>query len=62
MNIDRKCKLTPAAARALAEAKARRAELDRKAVDKAKEIGARNGPDPGRYGDWEKKGIASDFS
>lgn len=26
-----------------------------------KEIGGRKGPDPVRYGDWEKNGIASDF-
>lgn len=25
------------------------------------EIGGRNGPDPVRYGDWEKSGIAVDF-
>ena len=28
---------------------------------KAKELGGRKGPDPVRYGDWENKGIASDF-
>lgn len=27
----------------------------------AKELGGREGPDPIRYGDWENKGIASDF-
>ncbi len=26
-----------------------------------KEIGGRNGPDPTRYGDWEKKGRCIDF-
>ena len=26
-----------------------------------KEIGGRNGPEPTRYGDWEKNGIISDF-
>lgn len=26
-----------------------------------KELGGRDGPDPVRYGDWENKGIASDF-
>jgi hypothetical protein len=26
-----------------------------------KEIGGRDGPDPVRYGDWEKGGIAVDF-
>jgi hypothetical protein len=52
-------KLTPAAERALAEAEARRkaaAEAARPA-----EIGGRDGPDPTRYGDWEVKGILSDF-
>lgn len=28
---------------------------------KKKEIGGRDGPEPTRYGDWEKKGIAYDF-
>ncbi len=27
----------------------------------AKEVGGRKGPEPTRYGDWEKNGIASDF-
>jgi hypothetical protein len=53
--------LTPAAERALAEAAARRAERDRKAADQPKEIPGRDGPDPTRYGDWEIKGIISDF-
>lgn len=26
-----------------------------------KEVGGRKGPDPVRYGDWEKGGIAVDF-
>jgi hypothetical protein len=54
-------KLTPEAERALAEAAARRAAQD-KALEPAgpKETG-RKGPDPARYGDWEKGGIASDF-
>ena len=53
--------LTPAAERALAEAAERRAELDRKAAERPKEVGGRKGLDPTRYGDWEKKGMASDF-
>lgn len=52
--------LTPAAQRALAEAEARRAEAEHMAREQPKEMG-RNGPDPARYGDWEKNGIASDF-
>jgi hypothetical protein len=55
-------KLTPAAERALAEAAARRAEIDRAAAGQPKEIAGRKGPEPTRYGDWEVKGIASDFS
>jgi len=26
-----------------------------------REVGGQNGPEPTRYGDWEKKGITSDF-
>ncbi|QAY95878.1 DUF1674 domain-containing protein [Methylovirgula ligni] len=52
--------ISPAAQRALAEAQARRkAEAESKA--KPREVGGRDGPDPVRYGDWEVKGIASDF-
>jgi hypothetical protein len=54
-------KLSPAAERALAEAAARRAERERAAQDRPKEIGGRGGLDPARYGDWEIKGIAADF-
>lgn len=50
--------LSPAAQRALAEAQARR-DADCRA--QAEEIGGRGGLDPARYGDWEVKGIASDF-
>lgn len=52
--------LPAAARRALAEAEERRkaAAADTPA---AKELGGRDGPDPARYGDWEKKGIAIDF-
>jgi hypothetical protein len=53
--------LTAAAERALAEAQARRAEFDRKSREQPKELHGRDGPDPARYGDWEVKGIASDF-
>ncbi len=52
--------LTPEAKRALAEAEARRREKASPA-SKAKEIKGPKGPEPTRYGDWEKKGIASDF-
>ncbi len=51
-------KLSPAAARALAEAEARRAQP---APQAPPEFNGRDGPDPVRYGDWEVKGVASDF-
>jgi hypothetical protein len=54
-------KLSPAAKRALAEAEARRAETDRKTTDRPVEHSGRGGLDPVRYGDWEVKGIVSDF-
>ncbi|HUI94381.1 MAG TPA: DUF1674 domain-containing protein [Xanthobacteraceae bacterium] len=53
--------LSSAAERALAEAAARRAAIDHKAAALPKELHGRTGPEPTRYGDWEKKGIASDF-
>jgi hypothetical protein len=53
--------LSPAAARALAEAQARRAEVDRLAKERPKELNGPRGPDPVRYGDWEVNGIARDF-
>jgi hypothetical protein len=53
--------LSPAAERALAEAAARRAERERAAKDQPPEQHGRDGLDPVRYGDWEVKGIASDF-
>ena len=51
--------LPPAAARALAEAEERRATALK--VERPKEIKGRKGLEPTRYGDWESKGIASDF-
>ena len=53
--------LTKAAERALAEAAQRRAEIDRKQAERPPEFNGRKGPDPVRYGDWEVKGLASDF-
>ena len=52
-------KPTEPAQRALAEAEARRkAERDQRLP---RELGGREGLEPTRYGDWENKGIASDF-
>lgn len=52
--------LTPEAQRALAEAAERRALTEAEA-QRAKEEGGPDGPEPTRYGDWERKGIAVDF-
>lgn len=52
--------LTPAARRALAEAEARRRAAG-EAPATSKEANGPKGPEPVRYGDWERKGIASDF-
>lgn len=49
------------AKRALQEAEERRRELDARARTAPTEKGGRGGPDPARYGDWEIKGVASDF-
>ena len=51
--------LTLEAERALKEAEARRAA--EQATTAPREIKGRKGPEPVRYGDWEVKGIASDF-
>jgi hypothetical protein len=53
--------LSPAAERALAEAAARRAQTEARPDKAPTEHGGRKGPEPVRYGDWEVKGIASDF-
>lgn len=50
--------LTPEAQRALAEAQARRAAAE---AERPAETGGPAGPEPTRYGDWERKGIAVDF-
>ena len=53
--------LPPAAQRALAEAEARRKAAEASPHPMAKELQGPKGPEPTRYGDWENKGIASDF-
>jgi hypothetical protein len=63
--LSKKPALTPAAERALAEAAARRTKRAADPAEQgnvaAKEINGPKGPEPTRYGDWEKDGIASDF-
>ncbi|WP_039019952.1 DUF1674 domain-containing protein [Halocynthiibacter namhaensis] len=51
--------LSTPAGRALAEAAARKQAAER--TELPIELGGREGPEPIRYGDWEKKGIAVDF-
>ncbi|ETW10730.1 hypothetical protein ATO8_20659 [Roseivivax marinus] len=60
---DRPDDLPPAARRALEEAEARRKEAAEAeaANPRPVELGGRKGPEPVRYGDWEKKGLAIDF-
>jgi hypothetical protein len=53
--------LSEAAKRALAEAEARRQDAAANAKPGPKEYQGPKGPEPTRYGDWENKGIASDF-
>lgn len=62
--------LTDAAKRALAEAEERRRQAGQAAQkntsgsqseEQPKELGGQDGPDPVRYGDWEKGGLISDF-
>jgi len=52
-------RIKEAAERALQEAKARAEAPKDEALPT--ELGGRDGPEPTRFGDWEKKGITSDF-
>lgn len=52
-------RIAAAAKRANEEAEARRAA--QKPLRFPPEIGGPKGPEPTRYGDWEKKGLISDF-
>ena len=61
---DNKPDIPEAAKRALAEAAERREKEQQDAINAKpapKEILGRDGPDPVRFGDWEKDGIISDF-
>ena len=56
--------LSPAAKRALDESEERRRQTklaEQAAGPKPKEVNGPKGPEPTRYGDWERKGIATDF-
>lgn len=57
---DVKPPLSEAARRALSEAEQRR-QADAAAAERPPERGGREGPEPVRYGDWEVKGLATDF-
>ena len=54
-------RIREAGKRALAEAEARRTAGYGKPGEQPKELGGGKGPEPTRFGDWEHKGIASDF-
>jgi hypothetical protein len=56
---EKEARLAAAAARALAEAAARRAAEPPAGLPP--ELGGRDGPEPVRFGDWERRGIAVDF-
>jgi hypothetical protein len=56
---EKEVRLAAAAARALAEAEARRKATLPPTLPP--EVGGRDGPEPVRFGDWERRGIAVDF-
>lgn len=56
-----KQRVRAAAERARAEADARRTAAAAHAKPSPKELNGRGGLDPVRHGDWEVKGVASDF-
>ena len=55
----KEARIRAAAERALAEAEERRRAAAAPPVPM--ELGGRKGPEPTRFGDWEKNGIVSDF-
>ena len=58
-NNSKEKKIKEAGQRALKEALSRKRNILDRVPEK--ELGGREGPEPTRYGDWEKKGITSDF-
>jgi hypothetical protein len=57
--LEKEARIAAAAARALAEAEARHAAAT--PPELPPERGGRDGPEPVRFGDWERRGIAVDF-
>ncbi len=60
-NLPPKRPAADVAERALTEARQRQVEIDRRTSEAPVEKGGRGGLDPNRYGDWEIKGLTSDF-
>lgn len=58
---DNRADIPDEAKRALEEAALRRKKAEETKTAPPKEIMGRDGPDPVRFGDWEKDGIISDF-
>ncbi len=58
---DTKPALNSQAERAQDEARQRREKTDKEVKPQPPELDGRDGPEPTRYGDWEKNGIISDF-
>ena len=56
---EKEARISAAATRALREAGERREKST--PLDMPVEFGGRDGPEPTRFGDWERKGIVSDF-
>ena len=54
-------KAKPVPAETLEQAVRQRAEAAKETPRKVEEIGGPSGPEPTRYGDWERNGICSDF-
>ena len=54
-------RIRAAAQRALKEAEERRRKAQARQEKRPREIGGPEGPEPTRYGDWERNGIVSDF-
>lgn len=59
MTSEPRNELPDAARRALAEAEERRKKAG--SAELPPELGGRDGPEPVRFGDWERRGIAVDF-